>query len=254
MSAKSIQPKLVRLQKVASTNTVAANLAKEGAAEGTVVVAEAQTRGKGRLNRAWFSPKGGLWFSVVLKPKIKPQEAFKLNFAASVAVARTLRTLTGLAANVKWPNDVLIEGQKVCGVLTETRVRKGILDYAVVGVGLNSNVQVESFPETLRGYATSLESKLGRKLDNESLLQGLLEEFFTCYALIGHGGFEILLREWKHLAAFLGSQIEVHGDGRLFVAKALDVDAEGRLLVRLENGMIQKLVFGDVSVGLKQSR
>ncbi|MEM2676119.1 MAG: biotin--[acetyl-CoA-carboxylase] ligase, partial [Candidatus Bathyarchaeia archaeon] len=160
---------------VNSTNDWAKELAELGAPEGTVAIAETQTAGRGRIGRKWHSPKGGLWFSITLKPNLKPSETVKLVFLAGLAVAETLRELCGLKAETKWPNDVLVDGRKVCGILSEMKTVGEKVDYVVVGVGINANINVEKeLPPELRETATSLKAMLGKEISMENLFKGLL--------------------------------------------------------------------------------
>lgn len=154
---------------VPSTNELAKEIAKKNVEERIVVVAEEQTMGKGRLNRQWISPRGGLWLSIVMRPRISPKEAVKLNFMTSSAVARTIQGMFGLRTEVKWPNDVLVNGRKICGILTESNNKGDGVDFVVVGIGANVNVDLEAFPKGLRDSVTSLKHELGYEVDRKSL-------------------------------------------------------------------------------------
>ncbi len=166
LQTKRLGKQIIFLREVDSTNNLAKELAGYGAVEGTVVIAETQKAGKGRKNREWYSPKGGLYFSVVLRPKCDLREAVKLVFVSGLAVAEVLSKKYGLGVTVKWPNDVLVDWKKVCGVLSEMNVAGKDINYLVIGVGVNANVNVmEEFPESLRSVATSLEVELGKKVD-----------------------------------------------------------------------------------------
>jgi BirA family biotin operon repressor/biotin-[acetyl-CoA-carboxylase] ligase len=244
------ESRILYFDEVTSTNDVAKTLAEEGAPEGMVVVADVQTRGRGRLERIWFSPKGGLWFSIILKPKITVKTVLQLNFIASIAVAHAIQMLTGLKVEVKWPNDVLINGRKVCGILTEMSSKNHFLRYAIVGIGVNTNVDVKEFPEDLRNIVTSISETVGVKFDNKTILNFILKEFFEKYREMLHGKFSDVIMEWKSLAGFLGSMIEVRDGEKNFLAEALDVNEEGMLIVKRENGAVEKIGFGEISVKL----
>jgi BirA family biotin operon repressor/biotin-[acetyl-CoA-carboxylase] ligase len=210
---------------VGSTNDWAKELAELGASEGTVALAETQTAGRGRLGRKWISPKGGLWFSIIFKPKIKPVETVKLVFLAGLAVAETIRELYGLRAETKWPNDVLVDGLKVCGILSEMKTIGEKVEYAVIGVGINANFNVDvEFSEELREKATSLEKALGRKISLEELFKALLEKMESLYQQFLKEGFTPILERWKSYASFLGCEAEVHGDGERLEGTASNVD------------------------------
>jgi BirA family biotin operon repressor/biotin-[acetyl-CoA-carboxylase] ligase len=173
----------------ASTNGLAKELASRGARDGTVVVAGAQTCGRGRLGSEWVSPAGGLWFSVVLRPGVEPSDVIKLVFVAGLAVAKALCELCGLDVAVKWPNDVLVRGKKVCGILAEMSTRGRGVDYVVLGIGVNANFEVSALPERLWHGATSLRTELGRRICLERLLRVILEELEGAYDLFLNGRF-----------------------------------------------------------------
>ena len=183
---------------VDSTNNLAKKLAEIGACEGTVAIAEMQTAGRGRLDREWISPRGGLWFSIILKPKLRVAEAVKLVFVAGLAVVEVLHELYSLKAETKWPNDVLVNGKKICGILAEMNTTRETLNYVVVGVGVNANFDAEkTFPESLRDVATSLEDELGKKIKLEELFKALLERLKSCYDLFTEKGSAPILTKWK---------------------------------------------------------
>jgi BirA family biotin operon repressor/biotin-[acetyl-CoA-carboxylase] ligase len=237
---------------VGSTNDLAKEMAMYGACEGTVVIAETQTGGRGRLGREWASPTGGLWFSLILRPKLRPTEAVKLTFVAGLAVAKVLREVFGLRAETKWPNDVLVNGRKICGILTEMNMIGEAVNFVVVGVGVNANFDVEKFfPEQLRKVATSLENELGRKVRLAELFRSLLERLEDLYGLFAKEGFNSILEEWKNYAGFLGRQVEVTSPTEKLSGLALDVDCEGALVLRLGDGTIRRVFVGDVSLRAK---
>jgi BirA family biotin operon repressor/biotin-[acetyl-CoA-carboxylase] ligase len=236
-------------RKVGSTNDWAKELAAFGAAEGTVALAETQTAGHGRQGREWFSPAGGLWFSVVLRPKLHASEAVKLVFVAGLAVTEVLSEKYGLSVETKWPNDVLINGRKVCGILAEMNTKGEKVNYAIVGVGVNVNFDADKvFPQEMRKAATSLETELGKKICLEDLFRALLEKLETVYDSFIEKGFTVVLASWKKYAGFLGSQVEVSSDAERLRGLAVDVDHDGSLVIRLEDGSLRHVVCGDVSL------
>jgi BirA family biotin operon repressor/biotin-[acetyl-CoA-carboxylase] ligase len=251
LRTKLLGRKLFFLHSVSSANDFSKELASHGAEEGTVVVAKIQSAGRGRLKRRWLSPKGGLWFSVVLRPRLSPSEASKLVFAAGLAVAKALDEAYGLAVEVKWPNDVLVKGKKICGILTEMSTARGSVRFVVVGVGVNANFDVRrAFPEELRLTATSLENELGRKVRLEELLRVILEKLEDAYELFLKKGFGPVLKEWKTYADFLEHKVEVSGAAERLVGLATDVDSDGSLVLRLADGTLRHVVAGDVSLRL----
>jgi len=236
---------------VDSTNNLAKKLAEYGAVEGTVVIAETQKTGRGRKGRKWHSPKGSLYFSVILKPKCSSCEAVKLVFVAGLAVAEVLSKKYGLKVAVKWPNDVLITAKKVCGILSEMSVTGENVNYVVIGVGVNVNVNVvEVFPESLRNIATSLEVELGRKVELNELLRALLESLDAFYEqFLKEGAIEIL-DKWKKYALFLGHLVSITNEAETIRGLALDVDGEGALVLKLDDGALKRVFVGDVSLRL----
>ncbi|MEM3576997.1 MAG: biotin--[acetyl-CoA-carboxylase] ligase [Candidatus Bathyarchaeia archaeon] len=197
LQTKKFGKTIISLRKVDSTNNFAKKLARYGAAEGTVVIAEEQTAGRGRHWRKWFSPRGGLYFSVILRPKMKVNEAVGIVVAAGLAVIKVLSEDYGLRVEAKWPNDVLLNGKKVCGILTEVNSTGENVNYAVVGIGINANsITAKEFPEELKLIATSLREKLKRKLALEPLLKRCLEKFEDFYEIYSKLGFQQILEEW----------------------------------------------------------
>lgn len=239
---------------VTSTNDVAKKLAARGADEGTVVISEVQTLGRGRLGREWASPKGGIWFSIILRPEVHPKDASKLTFVASVAVARVIREMFDLEAEIKWPNDVLIGGKKVCGILTETSTKDDVVDFVVVGVGINANVSLESFPQNLRKSLTTLKEELKEEIKQEEFLRALLEELERYYKMFLRKKFDLILEEWKNLAGFLGQHVKVLSFDEKISGWAVDVDQSGALIIKLRNGTVKKVMSGDVTIQKSLSR
>ena len=233
---------------VGSTNEWAKELARFGAEEGTVAIAETQIAGRGRLNRVWVSPAGGLWFSVVLRPKLHVAEAAKVVFAVGLAVAEVLHEKYGLPVETKWPNDVLVSGRKICGILAEMSSRGKIVNFVAVGVGVNVNLDVAKvLPESVREVSTSMQNALGRKIALEELFNALLERLETLYLSFVESGFASVLERWKLYANFLGHKVQVKSEDEVLNGLAMDVDCEGALVLRLEDGATRRVVFGDVS-------
>lgn len=248
-SSKIVGRMLLFSRKVSSTNDWVKRLASAEAQEGIVIVAETQTGGYGRNGRKWFSPKGGLWFSVLLKPKTKAAETAKLVFVVSLAVAQTLRESFGLNAETKWPNDVLVNGKKICGILAEMKTRGENIHYAIVGVGLNVNFKVqERLPKTVADGATSVEDELGKQVDYRGLLFAVLERLDRVYEMFLKEGSDAVLERWKELAGFLGHEVSVKVDSENFSGIASDVSPDGSLVLRLSDGSVREFRVGDVSV------
>lgn len=234
-------------REVNSTSDWAKELAKAGAEEGTITIAQTQTAGKGRLNREWISPKGGLWFSIVLRPHQKASEAAKLVFVASLAVVEILHEKCGLRTETKWPNDVLVNGKKICGLLAEMNTEGDNVNYVILGVGVNANFHTDDvFPESVKTTATSIENELGKKIRLESLLEALLEKMERIYDNYVEDGFAPLLERWKTYAEFLGHKIIVTDQNEMLNGLALDVDVDGALIMKFEDGRTRRVLVGDV--------
>jgi biotin-[acetyl-CoA-carboxylase] ligase BirA-like protein len=247
LCTKWLGRRILFTREVGSTNDWAKELAGLGAPEGTVVIAEGQSGGRGRLNREWVSPVGGLWFSVVLRPRMLVGQAVGLVFVAGLAVAQALRDLYGLGVETKWPNDVLIGGKKVCGVLTETSSRGERVNFVVVGVGVNANFVVrEALPEELWGAASSLQDELGRRVGLEDLLRVVLERLESVYLVFVGEGLGVVLGEWRKFAGFLGREVVVDSGEEKFSGEAVDVDGDGALVIRFEDNVVRRILVGDV--------
>ncbi|HOQ20767.1 MAG: biotin--[acetyl-CoA-carboxylase] ligase [Methanothermobacter sp.] len=231
---------------VDSTNIIAKELAEDDAREGTVVIAKTQTRGRGRRGKKWISPRGGIWMSIILRPDIPPAEAPHLTLVTGVAVAKTLRREFGLDVGIKWPNDILIRDRKVCGILTEAHARFNTIEYIVVGIGIDTNVDVDLFPEEFREGATSLKKELGRDVDSVDLIRKLLVEFERVYDDFKNGGFHGILNEWRRFSRTIGSYVEIRKQlGEVVRGEAVGVNSEGALILELDDGSLRKIVSGE---------
>ncbi len=226
---------------VESTNDTARALAEQGATEGTVVLAGEQRAGRGRLGRAWASPPGGLWLSVVLRPRRPPHEWSRFAFATSVAVASALERTLAVPVRVKWPNDLMLSGRKLGGVLVEAA---GAV--AIVGIGLNANVRLSALPPSLRAVATSLEEWLGHAVDLVSVTQEILRQLDVAYRLALEAPEEVMA-QWRGRSITLGRRVQVRGVTTAFEGVAETIDEDGALLVRTASGL-QRVVASDVSV------
>lgn len=232
---------------VASTNDLAKELATIGAKEGTVIIAETQTSGKGRLNRRWASPKGGIWLSMILRPKLRTKNLPKLTLMTSLAVAKTIDQLFNLKPEVKWPNDVLVSGKKLCGILTQCSTTDDRIGFVVVGIGINVNFELDSLPKQVRENATSLKHELKREIDKEQFLSVLLEKIEHYYFMLTEGRSSLVLKEWKSLCGLLNSYVEIVDLKEKIEGWATDVDENGALIIKLQDGTLRKVLSGDVS-------
>lgn len=226
-----------------STNILARDMAGS-VDEGTVVIAESQTGGRGRMGRKWISPEGGIWLSVVLKPRMQPLHAPRITLLAGVAVAKTIRNI-GLPAKIKWPNDVLINGKKVCGILTEIGAEMDSIQYVVVGVGIDANVDTETFPEEFRDSSTSLKNELGHDINRVEFVQRLLSEFESLYMKFQKEGFSSILEEWRNMSATIGEWVKITTQSRIIYGEAVGVDSDGALILETGEGRLEKIVAGN---------
>ena len=233
---------------VESTNTEAKKQANLGCPEGSIALSEAQTKGRGRLSRSWFSPSGkGIWLSVVLRPPFNPHDAPKCTLMAAVAVTKAIQSMTGIECGIKWPNDILYQGKKIVGILTEMNAEIDAINYIVIGMGINVNIKQQDFPDELTESATSLSVVAGHTISRLSLLNAVLVELEQAYEEVVQYGFSKMLDEWRKLSVTLGKKVNVIGSGKEFSGTAVDIDHDGGLLVQTEAG-IERVLAGDVSI------
>jgi BirA family biotin operon repressor/biotin-[acetyl-CoA-carboxylase] ligase len=235
------------LSEVASTNTLAMELAASGKPEGTVVIAEMQTGGKGRLGRKWISPKGNLYLSVVLRPNVPMHKAPLITLMGAVAVASAIRTTCGLAAGIKWPNDILVSGKKVSGLLTEMSAEQDRIRHIVLGIGVDVNMEMVELPPEVRSLTTTLAAEAGAKINRTTLLQQLLRDLESWYQKFLTNDADIL-EAWKQLNMTVGNRVTVSGAGETLAGLAQGVDKEGRLIVRLDDATMRTVAAGDVTI------
>lgn len=234
-----------------STNVTAVAFAKDGAPEGTVIVAERQNGGRGRRNRVWNSPLGGLWFTVILRPHIDPQYVAQVTLLAGVAVAQALRQIYQTdEITIKWPNDLLLRGKKVCGILSEMQLdENGAIDYAIVGIGINVALNPEDFPEDLKGIAASLNASFNKNYTCGYVLDNILREFDFLYQQWLIKGANIIIDLWKKLNCTLGKQVLVKdNDEVIFSGEVISIDETGAIVVRSKEGELQSFDFGEISI------
>jgi len=240
------------IEETSSTNELAKQLALSGAKEGTIIISATQSSGRGRLRRTWASPLGGLWFSIILRPRIRPADVHKLTVLAGLSAAETLRRLYGLAIETKWPNDILVDGRKICGILCEAHSKGEKVNFAIVGIGINANFDpLKALPNSIAANASSIETELGRRIRLEDLLAALLERLEANYDTCMESGFASILAVWKKHASFLGQEVRVIDRGKPITGLAEDVDEEGYLVIKLKNGTSKHVLAGDVSLRKK---
>jgi len=232
---EGICSRLIMLESIGSTNEFARQIASESQSW-TVVIAEVQTAGRGRLGREWFSPPGGIWMSIILKPRVPPSEAFRCTMAASVAVCRSLRDLYALDARIKWPNDVLVNGRKICGILTEISAELDVINYVITGIGINANMSASALPEEWN--ATTISAELKREISRGELITRVLEEM---RALLESGE---LYQEWAKLSDTINRRVRVQGFGDV-TGLAESLEPDGALILRRDDGERVRILAGD---------
>lgn len=234
-----------------STNTHAMELGRQGAEQGTVVAAHFQSRGRGRLGKSWQSPPGrGLYFSLILRPELDNQDLAKVTLATGLAVCEAVDAVAGTSARIKWPNDVLLAGRKVAGILAESvqlPARAGNL--VVLGIGLNVATARHEFTEEVRTAATSLLLATGRLFDYGVLLTAIVERVEQRVRILESGGFSELLQAWRRRDATLGRRLQwLAVTGRVVTGVSLGPDAEGHLQVEDQDGVVHRILSGDLSL------
>ena len=236
-------------EQTTSTNDVIEKLARDGVKEGVVVFAESQTKGRGRLGRMWISPeRKGLWFSVLLRPDLRPHEATQLTVASATALRRAIQSETGLKPEIKWPNDILIGGRKVAGILTELSAELDRIRHVILGIGVDVNLGAGEFPPELRKLATSLKIESGRAISRPELAAAILRELDSDYARICAGKFTAVADEWEAHCATIGNDVTIQIGGRRIRGRAESLDDDGALLVRTEHGHLERITGGDVTL------
>ncbi len=243
LRTKFIGRQIISYEETRSTNDAVFHLGEEGLKEGVCVFAEHQTRGRGRLGRSWVSPKyKNILVSVLLRPELSPTEVSKVTLMAAVSVVKTLRTLTGCGFHIKWPNDVLFQEKKLCGILTEMSSEPDRVNFVVVGIGINVNAGAG---ELVKG-ATSLKEITGMPHSRVEIAQRLLETLESDYTHLKKRDFETLGKNWEEFSSTSGKRVTATVMGRKIQGTALGIDKEGALWIRTDSGLQEKILAGDV--------
>jgi len=236
-------------EQTTSTNDVIEKLARDGVKEGVVVFAESQTKGRGRLGRKWVSPAyKGLWFSILLRPNLRPQETTQLTVGSATALCRAIRSETGLNPEIKWPNDVLIGGRKVAGILTELSAEPDRIKHVILGIGVNVNLGATELPVELRKMATSLKIEAGHPFSRADVAVAILQELDKDYERICSGRFAGVADEWQSWCQTIGRDVTIQIGGRRVQGQAESLGESGELLLRTEHGHLERISGGDVTL------
>jgi len=234
-------------QTLDSTNSEAYQLALNGAKEGEVVISESQKKGRGRLGRQWFSPPFlNLYLSVILRPKISPHQASLITLMAAVATADAIQKFSGLLPLIKWPNDILLRGRKVAGLLNEIHSEMDRIHFVILGIGVNLNMDEKMFSKEIRAVATSLKIEMGQKVSRKAFLQFFLQELEKWYSIFLEEGGAVILKAWRDRAHIKGRQVKVTSFGETVAGIAIDVDSDGALILETEDGKQKRVVAGDI--------
>lgn len=225
-------------EEVSSTMDIARDLAQKDCPHFTVVIADRQIKGRGRLKRTWISDQGGLYFTLVLRSQLSPQESHKVNFLASLVLARTLQQKFSIDAGVKWPNDILVEGKKISGMLSEMETQADRIDFINIGIGINVN----NDPTALEPKATSLKKILRQNVSRKALLSDFLDAFETRLLTIAS---DDIISEWKQFTVTLHKKVQIVTHKEVSEGLAIDVDQNGALLLAQEDGSVKSVLYGD---------
>ena len=246
LETEKIAKEILCFRKVFSTNSIAKFLANHDAEEGTVLISEIQTKARGRLGKKWEAPEGGIWMSLILRPQVPPARIGLITLATGVAIAKSIRSL-GVDARIKWPNDVLIHGKKISGVLTEVNATFNEIDWIVVGIGIDSNLKLEDFSEDIRIGTTTLTEELPTKVDENELIAVFLNEFEKVYKLYKDGEIETILKDWRDLADTIGKYVNItQTGGKITQGYVVGINNEGSLIIERQDGTLEKIISGEL--------
>lgn len=247
LTTKYIGRNFIHFDEVDSTNVQCRRACSNNPIEGMVVAAEEQTSGKGRLGRSWISPKGtGIWMSIVLKPNISPMVAPRATLIGAAAVYTALKDM-GISVGIKWPNDIVINGKKICGILTEMNAEIERVNYVIMGIGINVNM--ESFPDELKEKATSLKNELGNEVDRKKLVANILNNFEVFYEEFKNtGDISRVIEICKEGSLLINKEVRVINGNNEVICTVIDIDDEGELIVKHKDGTIKRVISGEVSV------
>ncbi len=246
LNTKHIGKDIYVFNEVMSTNTVAKFLSMNGVENGSVIISEKQTKARGRSGKNWESPLGGVWLSLILNPKVDHSKIPLITLATGVAVENTLKRIGITNAEIKWPNDILINDKKVCGILTEAITSFNTIEKVIIGVGIDVNMAVENFPEELQENMTTLNDEFGEKIDENQLIKTFLQEFEKISEQFLNEEYEAILKEWRKNAYTIGKIVEIHEPfSKPYDAYVLGISRDGSLVVEKIDGTLSKVISGE---------
>ena len=247
LRTKRLGKKVHYLPEVDSTNLYAHRLAEKGGLEGEIVIAESQSRGKGRMGRGWVSPPNlNLYLSVILRPKLPPKHAPQITLMSAVALAETVRSFTPFPPEIKWPNDILVKGKKLAGILTESSCNPDSILFVILGIGVNLNFPRELMPESIRESTTSIMMLAQKPVDRTAFALQLIQNLERCYGDLEERGFPSMAERWGSFFRLKGKRVRVEMFDRPVLGKAMGIDGDGALILEDEKGIRQRIVAGDV--------
>jgi len=247
LGTKRLGTKFHYFEEIDSTNSHVRRLAETGAPEGEVVIAERQFEGRGRLGRSWESPPYcNLYFSLLLRPALAPVHAPQITLMAAVALADTVAAFVVEPPVIKWPNDILLQGKKVAGILTESSCDAKHIEFVILGIGVNLNFPRERMPETIRDRATSLMEVGGKSFSRENFLRRLIQDLDRCYGILEDFGFDAIAPRWEAYFALRGRRVRVEMVDEVISGTATGIDGDGALLLEAEDGVLRRVLAGDV--------
>ena len=246
LNTKYIGKDIYIFNEVMSTNTIAKFLSMNGVGNGAVVISEKQTKARGRSGKNWESPLGGVWLSIILNPNVNHSKIPLITLATGVAVENTLKRIGVKNAEIKWPNDILIHGKKVCGILTEAITSFNTIESVIIGVGIDANISIENFPEELRENMTTLNDEIGEKVGENLLIKLFLEEFEKISEQFINEEYETILKEWRKNSYTIGKIVEVHEPfSKPYDGYVLGISRDGSLVVEKIDGTLEKVISGE---------
>lgn len=244
------EKKIIIYRKVSSTNTVAQMMALNGADEGTIVMSTFQISGKGRKQRQWLCPPGkGIMMSMVLRPKLSMDLIPQLTLLSGVVIAETIRKVTGCKAGIKWPNDIVIDGKKVCGILAQSNISNGTTGHVIIGIGINVNQDDNQLPPDCKDISTSLKIELGRRVSRLNVLNQFIDIWEKHYQRFLEMGYPYLRTKWIENNITLGRYISINKGESPNEGLAIDISERGGLLVRMSDGLTKEFLAEDLSLG-----
>jgi BirA family biotin operon repressor/biotin-[acetyl-CoA-carboxylase] ligase len=242
LKTKIIGKKIFSFHNIQSTNLYAKQLINENIEDGTIVISEVQTEGRGRKNRSWISTSGGLWFSVILYPDISPKSGMVITMTASISISQAIKEITGLKTEIKWPNDILLKKMKVCGILTELDSDLNKINYVIVGIGINVNNLIE---EKLRKIAISLKQEIGSDISRLDLLKSILENFDINYNKLKNKDFDYIKKYWLSFSKIIGKKVKIIEEKTVNEGIVKEIDKNGYLILETNSGQ-KRILNGDV--------